>query len=208
MNAIVDFVKVHKRLVIIAVIVLGVPALGIAWWLGSPLFINREVDEDFPLAAAAVVPAGMSMADAEATMVTASEMDEQMIEEDMMEAMGEMLAPDHVKSGEFRDADSFHRGSGSATIWDLGTDGYVLRFEDFRVTNGPDLRVLLSTHSDPMGRGDVNGSAFVELDSLKGNVGNQNYLIPDDVDVDDHHSVVIYCWPFQVVFSVAPLSSQ
>ena len=43
-----------------------------------------------------------------------------------MEAMGAMLAPEAVKTGMFRDGDSFHRGSGNATIWYLGTDG--LRF--------------------------------------------------------------------------------
>ena len=41
--------------------------------------------------------------------------------------------------------------------------------------------------------------------SSKGNKGNQNYPIPDDVDVDSQMSVVIYCVPFSVVFSVATL---
>ena len=43
------------------------------------------------------------------------------------------------------------------------------------------------------------------LGSLKGNVGNQNYEIPADADVNALFSVVIYCSPFHVVFSVAPL---
>ena len=36
-----------------------------------------------------------------------------------------------------------HRAEGSATIW-LAEDERILRFEDFRVTNGPQLHVLLA----------------------------------------------------------------
>ena len=41
---------------------------------------------------------------------------------------------------------------------------------------------------------------------MKGNVGNQNYGIPDDVNLDEFQSVVIYCVPFGVVFSSAALA--
>ena len=46
---------------------------------------------------------------------------------------------------------------------------------------------------------------YVDLGKLKGNKGNQNYEIPDDVDIASMRSVTIYCKPFQVIFSVAPL---
>ena len=207
MNRVVDWIKSHRLIAAIVAVVIVVPVAGLAWWLGSPLFLDREVDEDFPALMNAVIPDGMEMSQAQATMEVVMG-NEVMVEEEMMEAMGAMLAPEAVKTGQFRDGDSFHKGSGDATIWDLGTDGFVLRFENFNVINGPDLRVLLTTHPDPMSRGDVHADDvdYVELGKLKGNIGNQNYLIPNDLNVDDYHSVVIYCKPFQVVFSVAPLS--
>lgn len=207
MQKIVDWIKGHKPLSVIIAAVIVIPGAAAAWWLGSPLFIDKTVDEEFPALMNAVMPAGMEMAQAQATMEVAMNNPTE-VQEEMMEAMGAMLAPEAVKVGQFRDADSFHKGSGDATIYDLGTDGFVLRFENFNVTNGPDLRVLLTTHPDPMGRGDVHADdvTYVELGKLKGNIGNQNYLIPGDVNVDDQHSVVIYCKPFQVVFAVAPLS--
>ncbi len=207
MQMIVDWVKGHRAVSVVIAGVIVVPGLGLAWWLGSPLFIDRVVDEEFPALGNAVVPEGMAMVDAQATMEAAMDAPNE-VEEVMMEAMGAMLAPEAVKWGMFRDGDSFHKGSGDAAIWDLGTDGFVLRFEDFNVINGPDLRVLLTTHPDPMGRGDVHADdvTYVEIGKLKGNIGNQNYPIPDDVNVDDYSSVVIYCKPFQVVFAVAPLS--
>ena len=48
-------------------------------------------------------------------------------------------------------------------------------------------------------------AGFVDLGKLKGNRGNQNYEIPDGVDVAAQGSVVIYCMPFHVIFSVASL---
>ena len=198
------YVRSHKLLFAGIAVVVAVPLLALAWWLGSPLIIDRSVDEDFPLAAMAVVPDTMSMADAEATMVAAADT-EQATDDVMVDAMGTLLAPEALRSGQFRDADSFHTGTGTATIWDLGNNERALRFEDFEVRNGPDLRVLLAVHPDPMGRSDVQDDGFVEIAELKGNIGNQNYDIPPDIDLSMYNSVVIYCWPFQVVFSVAPL---
>ena len=207
MKSITNWIGSHKALTAIIAAVIVIPGAAVAWWLGSPLFIDRTVDEEFPALENAVMPAGMEMVEAQSTMEAAMD-DPTEVQEEMMEAMGAMLAPEAVKTGQFRDGDSFHKGSGDATIWDLGTDGFVLRFEDFNVINGPDLRVLLTTHPDPMSRGDVHADDvdYVELGKLKGNIGNQNYLIPNDLNVDDYHSVVIYCKPFQVVFAVAPLS--
>ncbi len=47
------------------------------------------------------------------------------------------------------------------------------------MTNGPDLRVVLTPHSDPSGHGDVTQDGHVNLGKLKGNIGDQNYPIPE-----------------------------
>ena len=112
-----------------------------------------------------------------------------------------------LKSGNFIGADDFHKGSGQATIY-RGPDGsYLLRLEDFNGTNGPDLRVILSPHPNPQGRDEVSAPGYIDLGTLKGNVGNQNYEIPDNVDIDSFSSVVIYCRAFHVLFSVASLQN-
>ena len=110
-----------------------------------------------------------------------------------------------LRKGTFQDADRFHQGSGEATIY-RGPDGsHLLRLENFQVTNGPELHVILSPNPAPESRDDVHQPGYLDLGSLKGNVGNQNYEIPADVDVSALSSVVIYCSPFHVVFSIAPL---
>ena len=111
-----------------------------------------------------------------------------------------------LKVGDFRDQDAFHKGSGEATIY-LGPDGsYLLRLENLDVTNGPDLHVILSPHRNPQVQGQVKAAGWVDLGKLKGNRGNQNYPIPAEVDVAIQYSVVIYCAPFHVIFSVASLA--
>ena len=175
--------------------------LALAWWLSSPLFLSETVDEEFPLTVDATVPENMTRAEVEAVMKGMAMVDTPM-SEDMMPGMADAAA---VKMGTFRDADRFHKGSGSVTIYRLEDGSHVLRLEELEVTNGPDLRVILSPHPDPQGRGDVTAAGYVELGKLKGNIGNQNYPIDAGVDVSALNSVVIYCKPFHVLFAVAGL---
>ncbi len=113
-----------------------------------------------------------------------------------------------LKSGSFRDADAFHKGSGEATIY-RGPDGsLLLRLENLDVTNGPELHVILSPHQNPENQGQVKLAGYTDLGKLKGNIGNQNYFIPEGVDVGIQRSVVIYCKPFHVIFSVATLVDE
>jgi hypothetical protein len=109
------------------------------------------------------------------------------------------------REGAFADADSVHRGSGTATIFALVGGTSVLRFTDFAVTNGPDLKVWLVKADSVGSAGDVTASEWVSLGPLKGNKGDQNYLIPESVNADDYASVVIWCEQFGVLFSAARL---
>ncbi len=188
-----------KQWWIVGGIVVGIPALALAWWLGSPLFLEDTVDEAFPMAAAAVVPDGMEREDVEAEMVdAAAEPDKE-----MTEPMPETAPVEPVLVAEFTGADDFHQGSGTAAVYELEDGSRVLRFESFEVTNGPDLHVILVASDSVTDRDDVED--YIDLGELKGNVGNQNYEISADVDLSVYRTVVIYCVPFHVVFATAPL---
>lgn len=82
MNERVPFYK--RRWVIIGAVLVIIPVLALAWWLGSPLFIDRVVDEPFPRAAMAVVPDDMSMEQVE-EMMEEAEAEDVMVEEPMPE---------------------------------------------------------------------------------------------------------------------------
>lgn len=183
----------------IGAVVVGIPVLALAWYLFSPLFLNQTVVEDFPRAAAAEIPDDMTAEEVEAEMVAAEAETTQ---------SNEPMPGDPVPlvTGEIMGADSFHRGAGTATIYELEDGSRVLRLEDIDITNGPDLHVLLSPVADPQGRDEVTAAGYVDLGQLKGNRGSQNYDIPADFVIGEEISVVIYCVPFHVVFSTATLA--
>jgi hypothetical protein len=84
--------------------------------------------------------------------------------------------------------------SGQAQIYDdAGTK--VLYFENLSSSNGPDLRVYLST--------DINASAFINLGKLKSVSGDQAYTIPGNPDFDEYKFVLIWCQAFSVRFGKA-----
>lgn len=185
----------------------GIAAAAIAWWLVSPLFLDSTVDEAFP-EVAAVESATTTTTTTVQAAATDDEPDEaaSTTTTTVTEAMDEPSGPVALSIGDFEDVDATHRGSGTATIYELEDGSRVLRLEDFEVTNGPDLHVLLVPNPDPSGRDDVAG--YLDLGELKGNIGSQNYEIPDDVDLSQYGSVVIYCVPFHVLFSTATLAPQ
>jgi hypothetical protein len=207
--------RLNKRNLTIGAIVIGIPALLIAWWLISPLFLDAEVDEEFPMSSSAQVPDDMTQDEVEVEMEEAAdspdiEADEPMPDSDTDQGGGGLVRPTApveltvLSSGDFENADESHEGSGKATIYQLEDGARTLRFENFEVTNGPDLRVLLASGESPSTSEDLGD--YIELAGLKGNIGDQNYQIPDDLDLGQYESVVIYCKPFHVVFSVATLS--
>lgn len=110
-----------------------------------------------------------------------------------------------VASGEISGADALHKGKGTATVLQTA-EGTVIRFTDFEVTNGPGLVVWLVKHDNPQSSGDVKASEWFSLGTLKGNIGDQNYSIPADVDIADFGSVVVWCEPFSVLFAGATLT--
>ncbi len=85
--------------------------------------------------------------------------------------------------------------TGDALVLNDGTEQRFLRFENFESSNGPDLKVYLRADS----------GEFVSLGELKGNVGDQNYEISTDVDLDVFSTVEIWCERFSVGFGEAEL---
>ena len=84
-----------------------------------------------------------------------------------------------------------------------------MRLTDFMTSNGPDVHVLLARSDDQnLTQKIVKGQLdSVELGSLKGNKGDQDYDLPASVDLQKYNAVVIYCERFHAVFGVARLES-
>ena len=74
----------------------------------------------------------------------------------------------------------------------------VLTLTDFDADPGPDVNVHLSTTTDGV-------DDSIDLGSLKGEVGNQQYAIPDDADLSRYDDLVLWCIPFTTRIATAEL---
>ena len=178
------------RWILLATLALVI-ALPVGWYLLSPLFIDRVVEEQLP-----IVPA-----QATAAMEEAMEEPDKMMEEPM--PAGEMAEMQILAQGDFYNL--AHEGGGRATVYELADGSRVLRFEDFEVLNGPELHVWLVPVDPVPDTVGVEIPGYLDLGPLKGNIGDQNYNLPPDLDLTDFKSVVIWCQPFRVPFNAAPL---
>jgi hypothetical protein len=104
-----------------------------------------------------------------------------------------------VKQGTWQGADDFHRASGFAKILTDGQGRYLLRLEEFSVTNGPDIRFFLSEDAS-VGAGDL------DLGPVPATTGSYNVPIPQGTDLAGVNYVVVHCVPFSVPFGSAHLS--
>jgi hypothetical protein len=111
--------------------------------------------------------------------------------------------PQALLTGQFKGY--AHPTEGTATIYAF--DGRrILRLTHFETSNGPDVRVYLVAAPDVTDDATVAKAGFVELGTLKGNIGDQNYDVPDSVDLDKYRAATIWCKRFQVNFGTAPLA--
>lgn len=121
------------------------------------------------------------------------------IDKEVSEAFPEnpMVETRVVLEGSFEGFDRIHYGSGDVKLIKSG-DQYIIRFEDnFNVANGPDLYVGFGK--------DGEYKEEAQLERLKGNVGSQNYAIPDYIDISQYNEVWIWCKAFSTPFAKAEL---
>ena len=115
-------------------------------------------------------------------------------------------APVSLAAGRFHS--NAHETKGLATIYRLLDGKRVLRLTEFATSNGPDVHVYLVAAGDVQDDATVKRAGFVDLGSIKGNVGDQNYDVPTDLDLSKYRAATIWCRRFAVNFGTAPLGAS
>ncbi len=113
--------------------------------------------------------------------------------------------PVRVAEGNFRGI--AHETKGMVSIYKLPDGKQVLRFSGFETSNGPDVRIYLVAAADAKDNDTVTKAGFIDLGSIKGNIGDQNYDLPAGVDLSKYRAVTVWCKRFGVNFATAPLGS-
>ncbi|HKW35987.1 MAG TPA: DM13 domain-containing protein [Candidatus Acidoferrum sp.] len=98
-----------------------------------------------------------------------------------------------------------HPTEGTATIYRMGDSVLMLRFTNFKTTNGPNVHVYLVAADDAKDNDVVRHSDFIDLGPIKGNIGDRNYALGSDLDLSKYRSVSIWCKRFSLNFGVASL---
>lgn len=171
--------------------VIAAAAVGVL--VGLPTLTDRTVDQEVVVG---------TRQEATATAPAAAVPTDAAVPSEAAEAQAPPPAPVNVEVARGAFVPLAHPGEGAAAVVQLAEGGRVLTLTGFATDNGPDLRVYL-TERDPAVDGDI--GEFVDLGVLQGNRGDQQYEIPDDVDLARYPNAVVWCRAFAVGFTSAPL---
>ncbi|HEX7142636.1 MAG TPA: DM13 domain-containing protein [Nitrososphaeraceae archaeon] len=204
----------NKTKIIIGIIVTAI-VIPLGIYTISPLFINTEINEPLPSLANEKSTTDfakfMAMTEDEKLDAAKNMVEE---EEDMIMKMAtkqhttinetmtmniSQSAQNKALIGNFIGIDDgIHNAKGLAKILILSNGSQILRLENFKSTNGPDVHLYLSNNEQ--------ANDFIDLGRLKANNGNQNYKIPMNIDFNHYGYVLIWCKPFSVLFGSAQLN--
>jgi hypothetical protein len=185
---------------LVGLVIAGVLAFGV--FGVQTLFIDDKVDEANPFEESDGVSGRAE--DATSSSLAEAMNDEMPDDAQDQEAADDMPdMPEITTVGEGTFEGRSHPAEGVAKVITDGEQTF-LRFEEFATDNGPDLNVYL-TAAPLDGPSDDYDNDFIDLGDLKGNIGDQNYELDADVDIDAYPTVVIWCVRFGVAFGAASL---
>ena len=169
--------KMKKKGIIIFLVII---VLALGWYLLSPLWRVIEIQEASPLD-------------------HLSEQEIQQFQEQMKVMKDQEIIQQDIKPQAtlLKQADfiaNAHEVQGKALL--IQQEGKkIIRFEDFETVNGPDLHIYLAK--------DVKAKEYIDLGKIKATKGNVNYDVPENIDLLEYNTVLVWCQPFKVLFSYA-----
>ncbi len=180
--------------VVIAVLLVGmvVAGVGLYWFQPWKLWVDDTVRDELPVAAPATTgPDATPDSEPDAPSTPSAPPALRTL------AAGALISHEHSTTG-------------TAKIIRLPDGTRTLRLENLDTSNGPDLRVWLTDAPVKEGKSGwhvFDDGKYVSLGKLKGNKGDQNYVLPADLDLKGLTSVSIWCDRFDVSFGAAELAA-
>ncbi|MFF2843170.1 DM13 domain-containing protein [Paenarthrobacter sp. NPDC057981] len=195
MNRLRRSIRSHKAVAAAAgVMVLASLVLGAFLFQPWRLFTSSSLDEALPVATASrVTTPGVTTPGQASPDSTAPRSGPTLVD-----------GPLVVRTGMFQSQE--HPTTGTAQVLKLPDGSHVLRLEDLASSDGPDVKVWLSSLEAGGDWYKYRSGRYVDLGAVKATHGNQNYAIPAGTDLTDLASVVLWCDRFSVAFGSAPLA--
>lgn len=181
-----------------------------AWWFQPwRLFTNTEVIESLPAVSETHTTAPTGLADSGTSPPSQQDLSSEGSEDAEGEGTPEQPTetfPTVLYSGSLISHE--YETSGTVQILELADGSRILRLEGLQTSDGPDLEIWLSDAPVIPGRDGwflFDDGDYFSLGKLKGNLGDQNYEIPADLDLERFSSMSIWCVRFAVSFGAAEL---
>src|SRR5260370_33466901 len=115
---------------------------------------------------------------------------------DNLPAANSGSAPQPLESGTFHSV--LHPTQGTATVYRIADGSRVIRFTNFRTSNGPDVHIYMVAADDATDSASVPRAGFIDLGTIKGNIGDQNYTVGHDGDLYKYRTVSFWSKRFSV----------
>jgi hypothetical protein len=219
----------NKKILTVIIVVVAAVAIPFGIYTISPLFISNTVNEPLPTTTTAAIVNKKAAVQEYQKFISMNEQDRMNAAKHMNQTEKNMVMigadqinntinenamtlgtikqqqvnafiTSKIRTGTFIGAgDGFHNAEGLAKVIPLGQGSIVIRLENFKSTNGPNVHLYMST--------DKAASNFIDLGRLKANNGNQNYNIPNGTDLVKYNMVLIWCKDFSVLFGSAELKT-
>lgn len=184
-------------LIIIVLLIAG--AFG--WWTLSPLFIDKEVQNELdPVLQARIEAQRRVDAEREERQAAMADEIENPTTEALIETANEEAGTDLGIStrGPFPiTGTTGHPASGQIEIIESPEEKLVY-YKNYYGTNGPDLKVYLAK--------DLDADEIFDLGDAKGNQGNLIYGVPLDLNFSEYKYVLTWCEAFGVLFDYAEIN--
>jgi len=97
------------------------------------------------------------------------------------------------------------KGRGTATLYELPGDRLALRMEGFGTEPNPDLDVWVSESAEPTSTRRIFRAGHTTVGRLKSTIGDQNYLLPKDVEARRVRAVVVVNNRERIAYAAARL---
>jgi hypothetical protein len=111
--------------------------------------------------------------------------------------------PKVLASGNFHQV--AHKGVGQAEILQKANGKFVLRLNNFRTTEKPNLEVYLISAPDALENETVKRSEIFSLGKLQTADGEQEYSLPDGFNIYQYNAVTVWNTKYAVNYTTAPL---
>ena len=104
-----------------------------------------------------------------------------------------------IATGTWLGADEVRQVEGEVSIYRLSDGSRILRFdEEFTSSRAPDIHIIFTRNPDPLDERGV-GVDYIDIGSLRANVGAQTYTVPESVDFSRYPVMALYSAEFEQV---------